>query len=61
MASHAEPVSSDQLHVNFAISVYEDHLVSSGGALIMAKIKKDDTVLVIAGKDQGNNRKGSIS
>jgi large subunit ribosomal protein L14 len=33
--------------------VHEDHFTRSGGALTMAKIKKDDTVLVIAGKNKG--------
>jgi len=33
--------------------VHEDHFTRSGGALTMAKIKKNDEVLVIAGKNKG--------
>ncbi len=33
--------------------VHEDHLAGTGGALTMAKIKKGDLVVVIAGRDRG--------
>ena len=38
---------------------HEDHLAGSGGALMAAKLKKGDTVVVLTGKDKGKT--GEIS
>ena len=34
---------------------YEDHLARTGGAVMAAKIKKGDKVVVLAGRDKGKN------
>ena len=39
--------------------LHEDHLAGAGGALMAAKLKKGDNVVVIAGKDKG--KKGAIT
>ena len=39
--------------------VHEDHLAGAGGAVMAMKIKKGDTVLVIAGKDKGAKGRSS--
>ena len=40
-----------------AQEVHEDHLARSGGAVMAARIRKGDTVVVISGKDKGKTGK----
>ena len=59
-ASRSAPASSARWCANCARKeVHEDHLAGAGGAVMAARIRKGDTVVVIIGRRQGPPRRGA--
>ena len=56
--SRSARASSDRSPASCAQEPYEDHFARAGGAVMAAKIRKGDRVIVIAGRDKG--KKGEV-